>query len=126
MTRHGLTIIEVLLALTLLGVVAASVVGMFPNIVKLNRATAVDQTTTLAVKQFMESVRGSWSERARFDAATLANGAAVEGHALAGTPCTSRVQDPDAGAFTTPIRKRVIVSCSGAQPVAFVLELGRP
>lgn len=120
---RGLTLIEVLIAMSILSVIAAAIMAALPSLVTMNRASLDDVNVTVVAKTYLERVRDEWTTQAAFDAGMLP---AVP--TPPGRTCTASVTDPDAGAFTPAIRKRVTFTCSAtnANPLVFRVELGRP
>jgi len=108
---RGLTLIEVLLTMVLIGVLSASVVTLMPNILHMTRRSVVDQETTVSAKAYFESLRGLWAEPAAYQAATLPD-----------TPvgCEPPVVSGDLGGY-----RRVMLTCGNAAG-PFTLELGDP
>jgi hypothetical protein len=59
--RVGITVIEVLVALTMLSVVAASIVGVFSLLATLNRGARSEVDVGRAVRTISEKVIADWS-----------------------------------------------------------------
>lgn len=127
--EQGLTLIEVLVAISIFAIVSVAVLAMFPAIFKLNSQTRADQAVTIGAKQYLESVRPEFSTAAKFDATTTSSLAAgPSGSAVNGYVCAREVL----GLAGTPggpvIIKRVTLDCTHTnQPrQTFVLDFGRP
>jgi len=107
----GLTLVEVLLTVMLIGILSASVVTLMPNILHMTRRSVADQETTVAAKAYFESLRGLWASPTAYQSGTLPD-------APAG--CEQAVASGDLGGY-----RRVMLTCGdGAGP--FTLELGDP
>ncbi len=132
MTSKGFSLIEVLLAAAVLGILTIAILPFFKSINQVNQVTADDQGATLIAKSFLEELRDAWSSPSFFDAETLRDGTAVQGHRLTnsvtGLACQVSVSDPDGGSYSQTIRKLVQLSCLAADKSTstFLLELGRP
>jgi prepilin-type N-terminal cleavage/methylation domain-containing protein len=134
MKQSGFSLIELLIAMAIIGMIATALMAFMPTMTRMNRNTRADQEITTAAKRFMEEVRGAWLDPAdgpgNFDAATFADGTAIQGYSVSGPAvnCTASVTDPDAGAFSPVRRKQASLSCSlsGQSPSVFVAEFGRP
>lgn len=127
--EQGLTLIEVLVAISIFAIVSVAVLSMFPAIFKLNSQTRADQAVTVGAKQYLESVRVNFSTRAQFDAATTAAlSAAPSGSDVNGYTCERGVQDIPGVPGGAIIIKRVTLTCTHtSQPEqTFVLDFGRP
>ncbi len=117
----GLTIIEVLIAVTILAVLAVAALTAIPTFLRLNQATAEDQAVTAQARTFMETLRSQWRDPAAFAAGSL-----PVVPAPAGYRCEASVTDPDPG--SPGIRKRVMLTCTrdAGGDYTFIVELGRP
>jgi len=128
-TQQGLTLIEVLVAISIFAVVSVSVLAMFPIIFKLNSQTRADQAVTIGAKRYLESIRPSFSTRANFDAVTTASLAAgPSGATVNNYTCERQVLDVPNPATGTVIIKQVTLTCNHASqpPQTFRLDFGRP
>lgn len=61
MKNQGLTLIESLIAIAILGVVAVSLVSAIPGFFRANRNSTQDQQITTAARTYMEDIRNQWS-----------------------------------------------------------------
>lgn len=128
-TEQGLTLIEVLVAISIFAIVSVAVLSMFPAIFKLNSQTRADQAVTVGAKQFMEQVRANYSSGAGFDAGTLPPApAAADVNNYTCLPTVSDQAATTTGSTTTVIIKRVTLDCTHtSQPrQTFVLDFGKP
>ncbi|GGJ35756.1 type IV pilus modification PilV family protein [Deinococcus roseus] len=122
--NRGLTLVEVLVSMTLLVGLASMSMNVIP-LTKLNRNATSDQTATLAVKQYMETVASNWKTQATFDAGTLPS----YSNLITDYTCTVQVTDPDnIAAPSKALRKRLTLSCtkSGSSSLNYVAEYARP
>ncbi|GEM49127.1 prepilin-type N-terminal cleavage/methylation domain-containing protein [Deinococcus cellulosilyticus] len=121
--QKGLTLIEVLVSLVILLLLATMTLNVIP-LSKINRQALSQQTLTLGVKQYMESVSSNWQTRTTFDAGTLPDTASL----ASGFTCTAAVSDPDNIASGVAVRKRVTLTCkaTGWADSVFITEFGRP
>lgn len=128
----GLTIIEVLVALTLLSVVAVAVVGSFSLIVSVNRDTSVDVDLSRVVRSVTEKVVDDWEDFNNFDN-ELVSGLPLEDAAnpeddymytaTAGR-CSATVSTPDVATV-----KLVTIVCQGSDDLdeqTYYVEVGDP
>lgn len=124
--EQGLTLIEVLVALSIFAIVSVAVLSMFPAIFKLNNQTRADQAVTVGARQFMEEARVNFATPAGFEAGTLPDAPAAG--TVNGYTCTRKV-DP-VGGTTPPIIKRVTLTCEhttqSPKKLEFSLDFGRP
>lgn len=123
--RSGLTLIEVLVALAILGIVAASIFAGFASIVQLNRASTTEVDFSRVVRSTMERIRLDWSLPNVWVAETVA-GVDVDTFVRdrSGDRCTAVVVPDSAGSEVKIVR----ITCESetvAQQV-FELEFGRP
>ncbi len=70
-SRDGLTIIEVLVALTLLSVIAAAIVGAFSLLATLNRGSASEVDVGRAVRTISEKIINDWRTPSEWENATV-------------------------------------------------------
>lgn len=130
---RGLTIIEILVAILILGVVSAAVLSAFPGLLRLNQQASTEQRVTIVATNVMEDVRqwwttesqAVWSSSANVDQLESSLNGAVTVDADAELSCAGLdVSDPS-GDLT---RLRVEFECtpSGGAEYSFVVELGRP
>lgn len=56
-SRCGFTIVEILVAIAILGIVSASVAGIFASVARVNRDAAVEQQATIRAKAYFEAVQ---------------------------------------------------------------------
>ncbi|WP_034385477.1 prepilin-type N-terminal cleavage/methylation domain-containing protein [Deinococcus sp. YIM 77859] len=127
--QQGLTLIEVLVAITIFAIVSVAVLAMFPTIFKLNSQTRADQAVTIGAKQYLEGIRSSFSTTVSFDAAATASlPAAPSGSSVNSYSCERTVTNVQTSSTGTVIIKRVTLTCTHtSQPTrTFILDFGRP
>ncbi|WP_158679920.1 type II secretion system protein J [Deinococcus sp. NW-56] len=124
--EQGLTLIEVLVALSIFAIVSVAVLSMFPAIFKLNSQTRADQAVTIGAKQFMEQTRTNFSSAAGFTAGTLPSAPAAA--TVNNYTCEPSVGNQQSDAAGVVIIKRVTLKCTHtSQPEqTFVLDFGKP
>ncbi|AFZ67480.1 PulJ/GspJ family protein [Deinococcus peraridilitoris] len=122
--QAGLTLIEVLVALALFGVVSTVVLASLPGLYRLNRTSGEEQDVTVHARTVMEGVRAAWQSRALFDAGVLPQLPPDPAGFSCGAPGVMVVDTGRA----TPRRRRLTLTCTRADhaPVIFVAEFGRP
>ncbi len=138
MTKHvGFSLIEIIVAIAILGIVSTAVLTFLPSVTNVNQNTKTDQDITIVAKRFMEEVRAAWLDGTNgqiyFDSGTLSDGTtAVDtyqpNYSTDAPNCTASVSDPDAGTYTPIQRKQVSLSCTedDGTSTTFTLEFGRP
>lgn len=67
----GLTIIEVLVAMTLLAVVSSAIVGSFALVTSLNRDTSADVDYSRLVRSVAEAITDDWEVPSEWNAGTV-------------------------------------------------------
>ena len=82
--RSGLTLVEVLVSIAILGVISAAVVSSFGVLVTLNRAAQADNELVAASRGEIEDVRNWAAPAATFDTLTRAG---VDARLGAGSTC---------------------------------------
>ena len=66
--RTGLTLIEVLVALALLGIISAAIIASFSLVARLNRDASIDVDYSRVVRSVMERVKIVWLNTDRWEA----------------------------------------------------------
>lgn len=124
--EQGLTLIEVLVAISIFAIVSVAVLSMFPAIFKLNGQTRADQAVTIGAKQFMEQARANFSTSSGFTAGTLPSAPAAT--TVNNYDCEPSVANQQSDAAGVVMVKRVTLDCThSSQPrQIFVLDFGRP
>ncbi|MBB6096911.1 prepilin-type N-terminal cleavage/methylation domain-containing protein [Deinobacterium chartae] len=69
--QSGLTLVELLIALTLLALLVVSVTGTLVLAFRMNRASGIQIRDTSRVLAVAEQVRGQWRDARRYDAQCL-------------------------------------------------------
>lgn len=127
--QQGLTLIEVLVAITIFAIVSVAVLAMFPTVFRLNSQTRADQAVTIGAKQYLEAIQPSFSTTKSFDAVTAASlPAGPSGNSVNNYTCERTVTAVQTNSTGTVIIKRVTLTCThSSQPTqTFVLDFGRP
>lgn len=130
--KSGFSLIEVLMATAVLGIITVALVPFFKSINNVNQTTEINQESTLLVKAFVEELYDSWSTPVNFDDDSFADGSKVQDKVLtsqySSLKCNINVINPDIGIYDKAIRKRVKITCTAKDSSRsdFVLELGRP
>lgn len=134
--QEGLTLVELLVAITIFGLIITAVLSMLPSLFKLNRATSDAQATSAYAKSVMESTRIHWLTKVTPTApSTDAYPNFTAGTLPSGLPTVPSTLTCDAPAVTaegsaTPVgRRRLTIKCtakSTQQSSSFVAEFGRP
>lgn len=127
-TEQGLTLIEVLVAISIFAIVSVAVLAMFPAIFKLNSQTRADQAVTIGAKQYLESVRPEFSTTAKFDAVTTTSlPAGPSGTSVNNYTCERAVEMPTTAAGIVIIKRLTLRCTHTSQPThTFTLDFGRP
>lgn len=110
---RGLTLIEMLVAITLLAIIGAAIVAFLPTIVTLNRTATEDQETTVVAKAFFEDVRAAFEDGANFESGSLP--ATPEGCVVGG----ENFNDSEGEVYI----RRISLTCATD---VFTAEFGRP
>ena len=131
-SRDGLTVIEVLVALALLGIVATAIIGSFSLVARLNRDASIDVDYSRVVRSTMERVGVVWQNTDRWED----GGAFLDEEATTvndfvqalSDECQAEVLAPLDG---SPVVRVVRITCSGASgtnlsPQVFEMEFGSP
>ena len=137
---EGLTIIEILIALTLLGILVASIISPIVSSFQLTQASRLSLDATTEAQRIVEDIRGQWLSRAIYDsncaAITLKSNQTVTLQALNadGTVKTASLPFTKTGCPTAPTpntsncpvasdpMKRVTVTAKNPQDASRVLS----
>ncbi|WP_291426071.1 type II secretion system protein J [Deinococcus sp.] len=136
----GFTIIEVLVALLLFAIIIVVLVPIMIGSLKMNRQTGQQLDTSTRTQQLLETVRGEWADRVKYDKACAATLSVPAGYSVTSQPLDSRaaiVGGSTATNITTtcpatippspPAMRRVTVtSGAGPQDTRLTLDLLRP
>lgn len=124
----GLTLVEVLVALALLGVMSAAIVGTFSLTATLNREAATDVDDARTVRSATERIRLEWTDPELYESMTIGttDGLTVDQYVREqlGGDCSAEVlQDP-----IVPDAVRIVrITCrEGDAARTYDLEFGRP
>ena len=128
----GVTVIEVLVALSLLSIVAAAIVGSFSLLTTLNRGSSAEVDVGRAVRTISEKVINDWKVPAEWELATV-GGFTFDGYvtlvataAGQGQFCTGSFT-PAVSVVDAPVRTVVITCDIGEDGQAtFVFDVGSP
>ncbi|MFI4915686.1 MAG: prepilin-type N-terminal cleavage/methylation domain-containing protein [Phycisphaerales bacterium JB060] len=116
--KHGLTLVEVLVAIAILGIGAAALIAFLPFVTRVSNDTSVDLTQTQEVVSILETIDAAWDLPSNYSfqsgganvGAVEVNGAKVSVPDFVSTrtggECSATIVEVDA------IRKRVIISCA--------------
>jgi len=127
---HGLTIIEILVALVLLAIVSTAIVGSFALLRTVNQDAATDVDYSRAVRSAMERIRLEWDDPDLFEAERIGtlDGLTVDAY-------VSEQLNGNCGATVVPDDtvpddvKLVRITCDavgGLPAQVFESEFGRP
>ena len=94
---RGLTLIEILIALSLLGIMTGFVVSSLAGSFQINRASQRTLEATAAVQRVLEEVRGQWQNRTLYD-----------------DSCAAVDLSPDASTFLTLTATRLNLTLSAS------------
>lgn len=130
-SEGGLTLIEVLIALTLLAVIGVSMVVFMPSITSSTRTASFDSRQAQTAISMFERISRDWSNTLPWtDTVILDNGTtrALDAFVSAemagvGLDCDVRVESPSA------VTKRVVLTCSAGDdgtPFTLRAEYGSP
>jgi prepilin-type N-terminal cleavage/methylation domain-containing protein len=130
--KQGLTLIEVLVAIAMLGLISAAIVGSFTLLRTINSAAEEEVDYTRAVRSAYERIRLEWLDPSLFEAEQI--GADLTAKSVAdfvsedvSSACTAEVfDDPEVGG---DLVKRVRITCEGAgngPDQVYETEFGRP
>jgi uncharacterized protein (TIGR02598 family) len=105
---RGFSLVEVLVAIAILGILSVALVSLLPSLTRNTRASSVDSAQNQQVLTIFERIGVDWTNRTAFGAERLSDGRSLDDFVAAetGGACTVDVQDPSAE------RKRVIVTCA--------------
>ncbi|CAM3680817.1 hypothetical protein DESA109040_19735 [Deinococcus saxicola] len=133
--ESGLTIIELLVAISIFLVIVTFVLAALPNLFQINRRTGTAQTVSIYATSVIEQTRRSWLTKTApvapatdayplFTAGTLPTTLPA---APAGLSCTAPAVSTQ-GTATPPGRRRITVTCTptGFSAISYVAEIGRP
>ncbi|MEF2280436.1 type II secretion system protein [Deinococcus sp. YIM 134068] len=149
--QQGFTLVELLVAIALLGVMLAVVVPGITGLLGVNRSSERELNTTTQAQRALEEVKGAWQAapgltdaqlsqvRARFDSNCVPGLVLPTGVTLQSRPLDSRAQTPGilgnvsvaascpAATGTTPAMRRVTVTAgTGTQATTLTLDVLRP
>lgn len=110
----GLSLVEVLVAITILAIISAAVVGLLPSIVRTSRAASNDLIDTQTMQTVLERIAGEWQDSSAYAAQTIGEDAigVFIAEQLAASDCTGAVSQPAVS------RTLVVITCpaSGGLP----------
>ena len=131
-STRGLTLVEVLVAIALLGILGAAIVSFLPMLTQNTQAATVDTSQTHRVIAVFEKLAHDWSNKAAWDSQVVYDEHGYQVDAtdyirdeleLAGVSCNASLED------VSVERRRVIISCdaeSGLPERVFRAEFGNP
>ena len=104
---QGLTIIEVIVAMTLLAILGAALISMLPMLTSNTRAATLDTTQSQRAIAVFEDIAHAWTNSGAWNNETVKGGQTVTAlvQARLGTACDATISTP------TAERKRVIITC---------------
>lgn len=137
--EQGFTLIEVLVAIALFGILLAVLIPSITALLGINRQGEVQLTSATQAQQVIESVKGAWQDAAVYSSncapsLILPTGVTAKSQPLdsrAGSPGTltdiSRAAPcPAAAAPVPPMRRIQITAGTGPQATTLVLDVLRP
>lgn len=138
-SEQGFTLVELLVAIALLGVMLAVIIPGITGLLGINRTSERELNTTTQAQQVVEEVKGAWQARAFYDANCVPGLALPTDTTLQSRPLDARAQNPGTAASvsvasscpattgTVPTMRRVTVTAgTGAQATTLTLDLLRP
>lgn len=117
---EGFTIIEVLIAVTLLSVIVLVVMASLTGSFRLSGNTTLQSSATNSAQATLEAVRGQWQQNNAYY-----NAACVEYTLPANTSVSVQDETIDGAAIGAPYKPNFMSSCTGASPKAFTASLRR-
>lgn len=132
---QGFTLIEVLVAMAILGVILVAVLGMLPSLTSTNAASRNEQRAVLAAKSYFENVRAEYARLGApsgqgFDKDPTTIDLTGTGDGLT---CTRKAADTVTsapltnGGVAVPVLKRVTLTCTiQSREYTFALDIPRP
>ena len=107
-TNRGFSLVEVLVAIAILGILSVALVSLLPSLTRNTRASSIDSAQSQQVLSIFERIGLDWTNETAFEEARLSDG----------TPLTNAVSAVTSGACTAVVespsteRKRVIITCA--------------
>ncbi|MCD0166919.1 type II secretion system protein [Deinococcus sp. 12RED42] len=83
-TQRGFTLVEILVAIAILGIVLASIGAVLPGLAGVNRASSDEQRAVLAARAYFEQVRATLNSNFNADVTTID----IPGNNAGGLSCT--------------------------------------
>jgi prepilin-type N-terminal cleavage/methylation domain-containing protein len=65
--RKGLTLIEVLVSITMIGIIASVLAVMLPRFLQINRQSSREETAVAAMQEISEDIKAQWKDSDRYD-----------------------------------------------------------
>ena len=123
--RHGLTLVEVLVAMTLLAIVSSAIVGSFALMTSTNRDTSADVDYGRLVRSVSEGIADDWEVPSEWNAGTI-GGYLLADYVVNETQgrCEGSWSAPDVSAVRV-----VTIACEAVDDLAaqtYQFELGSP
>lgn len=124
-STRGLTLVEVLVAMTLLGIVSVALVGSFSLLASVNRDSSVDVDMSRVVRSVTEKIVDDWDDFDNFDN-ELVSGYSIHEYVDQATSqrCDVSVTSPDIESV-----KLVALTCEAGGDVgeqSYYVEVGDP
>lgn len=136
---QGFTLVELLVAIALLGVLLAVIIPGITALLGINRLGERELTTTTQAQRVLEEVKGAWQVQNTYDWNCVPGLVLPSGVTLQSRPLDSRAQSPGslvnvsvaaacpASTATAPVMRRVTVTAgTGAQATTLTLDVLRP
>lgn len=103
-TQRGFTLVEILVAIAILGIVLASIGAVLPGLAGVNRASSDEQRAVLAARAYFEQVRAALNSNFSADVTTID----IPGNNAGGLNCRpSSVTSTDGNSRTVTLGCRV-------------------
>lgn len=125
----GFTLVEMLVAISMLAIITLASTGALPALTRVNQASAQDQRALLLTRSAFEQARQQLEldfDRASLAVLTPGNG---EGGVTCGAPSltTLRRENIDADAFEEAMLRQVALSCTlNGKTRSFSIDIARP